>query len=979
MKKIVNKILSSYIFLFAFIIGAILTSFFFTKLTEKKMKMEHLQNAKIIASSLNIDRLNTLTASLEDEGKKDYNRIKTQLKYIRKSLKNCKFVYLMRKKEDGKVVFLVDSQDIGTEDYAPPGLEYTEVPAEYMPAFNSKSEITVGPIEDRWGILITSLIPILDPNSNEQIAVLGMDHDASNWTQSLFINVLPTIAAILTLVIAIIILVIIQKNLKKIVSKKTIELYESREGIKATLHSIGDAVIATDTKGIVTNINPIAEKLTGYTSHEAIGKPVSTIFNIINSLNRTIAVNPINKVLETGETVGLANHTALLSKDGNEYQIADSGSPIKNNQGDITGVVLVFRDETQKYLKDKQVKESEEKFRSLAETTSVGILVYTDDKWVYANEATTKLTGYSISELKNMSFWEFVVPEFQQLVKERGAKKQNQEKAISRYEFQIITKYNEIKWVLLEGTSIIFEGKSSGLVSLIDITETKNYEKDLKSSKERYKVLFDQAADGIIICMPNGTIIDANSHIGEITGYRKDELLGNNISMIFPEQELKENPLQYSSVIAGNSVLRQRLIRSKDGELVEIEMNTRTTGEGRLQAYIRDISKRVNLENLRREKEIAQKSNKTKQQFLANMSHDMRTPLTGIIGFTEFLLRSNLSKNQLEYAAYIKESSEYLLNLVNDVLDISAIEEGKMQLNESTFSIMTTIQQQADYYSSKAKDKGVSVSLTIDDNFPEKIISDKNRFRQCLTNLLSNAVKYTHQGTISIVLEKLKQTEQHLVGKISVEDTGIGIDKLKFDQIFEVFSRIDDSNTRQTEGSGLGLAITKRIVELMKGEIGVESKKNIGSKFWFTFSARINTTPLDNLKDESSQKANIACNILLVEDIEVNQRIVDIMLSQEGCTIDIANNGIEALDMFQENKYDIILMDIMMPNMDGITTMKELRKRFTNIPPIIALSAHALEGDSEKYIKEGMDDYVEKPIDRGCLIKTIEKWVTSQE
>lgn len=944
------------------------------------MRREQLQKAKIIASSININRLKTLTGNMQDEEKTDFQRIKYQLKYIRESTDDCRFIYLMKKNSSGDVIFLIDSQIKGSEDYAPPGLVYTEIPDDYMPAFNKAKEIAVGPIKDRWGKLFTALIPIKNPESGSLLAVLGMDYNATKWNSNLIHRLLPVALAILLFMVGITVMVLTSRRLKSIVVKRTADLNESKENFKTILNSIGDAVIATDIDGNITNMNPIAEKLTAYSLAESKGKPLGTVFHIINATDRTIVENPVQKVLNTGQIVGLANHTALLSKDGKEYQIADSGAPIINKNGERIGVVLVFRDETEKYHKERQIRESEAKFKSLAETTSVGIMVYNEDKWVYANQAAMKISGYTQDELKQMHFWDFVAPDYQQIVKERGQKRQHFEKTISRYEFKILTKQNEVKWVFLEGTSIIFEEKPSGLVSIIDITEDKKNEKELRISKERYKVLFEQAADGILVGVQDGTIIDANPNICDISGYRKDELIGANISMLFPPKELTQKPLQYNSVIAGKTILKQRVMKRKNGELIDVEMNTSQVADGRLQAYIRDISKRMTTERLKREKDVALKSNQMKHRFLANMSHDMRTPLTGIIGFTDLLLESKLNKTQSEYTAHIKESSEYLLNLVNDVLDISSIEEGKMHLVEKPFQIINTIEQQLEFFKNVASEKGLELKWEIDDSFPSRVIGDKNRFRQVITNLLSNAVKYTNEGGVFITLEILKHTEKQVEGKFVVNDTGIGISKEFQEHIFNVFSRADDSKTKQAEGSGLGLAISKEIVKMMNGEINVESKENQGSRFWFTFAVK--TT--DQKKEEKIQKStsnspkkSAGSRILLVEDKLVNQKIVKLILEKEGYIIDIANNGLEALDKYTDDKYDVILMDIMMPKMDGITAMNELNERFKKVPPIIGLSAYALEGDAERFIKMGMDDYLEKPVNKERLIQTLNNWIQS--
>lgn len=975
-KKIIKNISSSYIVLIFIILIGFTFVYWFVIRTNHEMQEELLSKARIVASSINIKRLKSLSGEIEDEGKTDYRRIKHQLRYARTSTPGCKFLYLIKKTGDEKVIFLVDSQDKLSKDYAPPGLVYHEVPSGYMPVFNKGMEVAVGPITDRWGKLITALIPIRNPVNQDMIAVLGMDYEANNWNYIIFLRVLPVSIAVLIFIAAISIMVYTSRKLNVIVRKRTSELFNSRERIKTTLLSIGDAVISTDLNGNIVNMNPVAEKLTGYTFKEAQNKPLSQVFNIINAITGLPAVNPVKRVFETGKVVGLANHTALISNDGKEYQIADSGAPIKDKNGNIVGVVLVFRDETENYYKEKQLRDSEEKFRTLAETTSVGIMVYSNDVWVYANSAAENICGYKLDELKNMYFWEFVTTGYQEIAKERGFKRQKGEQTIIRYELMILTRDNEVKWVFIEGGSINFEGKPSGLISVIDITDKKKNEKEIRSSKEKYKALFEQAADGIVVGVEDGTIIGANTNICQMSGYTKSELIGSNISMLFPKDELENNPLQYSSVLTGKTVLRERKMVKKDKSIIYIEMNTKKVGDGRLQSYIRDITRRTNIEKLKREKEIAQRSNQVKQHFIANMSHDMRTPLSGIIGFTNLLMETNLDKRQMEYTGFIKESSDTLLNLVNDVLDISRIEEGKIQLTFEHFNIIKLIEQEIEYFRFKTDENDITLSYTIDSSFPGDVKGDKNRFRQIITNLLSNAVKYTEKGKIEFMLETSKIEDNTVEGKIFVKDTGIGISDEHIETIFETFSRVDDSNTRLTEGTGLGLSITKKLVEMMNGEIGAKSKEGKGSVFWFTFTVEkaknLQGYPKTSFKDKLSLNKT---RILLVEDKYINQKIVQLILEKQGCEVDIANNGEEALELYEDGKYNLIFMDIMMPKMDGITAMNKLKEKHPNLVPVIGLSAHALEGDAQRFIKLGMDDYLAKPVTKEKLVETLFKWV----
>lgn len=387
-----------------------------------------------------------------------------------------------------------------------------------------------------------------------------------------------------------------------------------------------------------------------------------------------------------------------------------------------------------------------------------------------------------------------------------------------------------------------------------------------------------------------------------------------------------------------------------------------------------DITEQKKAEELSNKVKVAQNSAKLKQKFLANISHEMRTPLNGIIGMTDLVSETKLSGKQQEFINSIKVSSQSLLHIINDVLSYSKIDQGQAESIAESTNIHELVKNTVSDFNSQALSKKIDLSFSIEKAFPEYLLLDKRHTRQILYNLVSNAIKFTDKGYVKIKLKTIKKEGKRIKGRITVKDTGIGIKKEYREKIFDPFVRLDDSLTRTTEGTGMGLPLTKKLVELMDGKIELESKEGNGTTFCFTFEAEV----LENKKgqkenqNKASQKLNL--KILLAEDKLLNQKVATMLLENQGCKVDIAQNGKEVLEKYEKDKYDIILMDIMMPEMDGITAMNKLKENYKELPPVIGLSAHAMEGDAQKYIAKGMDDYIEKPINKDKLISKLRKW-----
>ncbi len=376
----------------------------------------------------------------------------------------------------------------------------------------------------------------------------------------------------------------------------------------------------------------------------------------------------------------------------------------------------------------------------------------------------------------------------------------------------------------------------------------------------------------------------------------------------------------------------------------------------------------------------AEEANQAKSRFLANMSHEIRTPLNGISGFAQILNETNLSDEQGKFLYHILKSSEILIELINQILDLSKIEAGEMKLESYPFNLKKLLNDILNMFSPKIDEKNLKLNLVFDDYCPEWISGDALRLKQILINLTGNAVKFTEKGEISIKVYAENKVENKVDIYFEVKDTGIGIPAEKVSNLFNPFYQTDDSTTRKYGGTGLGLAVTKELIELMGGKIEVESAENIGSTFKFKISFQFAEIFNQNFSEknhieEKKTIINSDIKILLVEDDIFSRNLIIVKLNKQNLKCDIAVNGKEAVNAVLLKKYDIILMDCQMPVMDGYTATKKIRELDNGKKtPIIAMTAHAMAGDREKCIESGMDDYVSKPVNLKILFDLIRKY-----
>ena len=489
----------------------------------------------------------------------------------------------------------------------------------------------------------------------------------------------------------------------------------------------------------------------------------------------------------------------------------------------------------------------------------------------------------------------------------------------------------------------------------------------------------------------NGRFLGCNRAYSDLTGHEEHLLLGKTVYDIAPtELAVRYDEEDQKLLASPGSQSYEWKLQAADGSMRAVVFNKATFSDTNnnvagLVGAIMDVTNHKDLQEcMQQAKAAAEEANRAKSEFLANMSHEIRTPMNGVIGMTELLLYSDLTPEQRDYAELIKLSGNNLIKIISDILDFSKIEAQKIELMRQVFSLRDTISNTLNLIRVVATKKGLTLFSRIDPELPDSFWGDADRLQQILLNLLSNAVKFTETGSISLTVVSGATDNKLFSLRISVTDTGIGIPRTSLYKLFTPFTQVDGSNTRQFGGTGLGLAISKQLAELMGGSISVDSTEHVGSTFRLTLpleqadqpgiSPPAESKTLDRLQHDPQ-----ACTILLAEDSHINQQVISSLLAKLGYRYKLAENGEQALQLLMDEDFDLILMDCMMPKINGFEATRAIRDPTSPYSckeiPIVAITAQAMHGDREKCLEAGMNDYLAKPIYCKDLIQILNRWL----
>lgn len=625
-------------------------------------------------------------------------------------------------------------------------------------------------------------------------------------------------------------------------------LRESEQRYAVTLSSIGDAVIATDRNSRISFVNPVAEMLTGWARDEAMGRPLADVFRVINETTRAPAEDPVTAVLSAGTIVGLANHTVLLARDGREIAIDDSGSPIVDERGEILGVVLVFRDVTQRRRAEEAeiLRETNARLEMAMHGSNVGVweidMPDGDYRHGYARFSNIwEWLGYTrpSSLLDYDAYMTVLHPDDRARTEVEIVRYLNRDADAFEVENRLCHRDGSVRWVLVRGMARWDAGSKPirFVGSLVDITDLKLTEQALRSSEARFRGTFENAAVGIAHWDLDGHFLRLNQRLCDIVGYQRESLLLNRFQDITDPDFLAASEEKCRLLTEGklSHFSEEMPLVKLDGSRVWVSVSValQRDANGRAIhtiAILQDISARKALEDtVRVAKEAAESANRAKDQFLANISHELRTPLNGILGYAQILRRdAAMTERQLSSLRVIEQSGEHLLMLINDILDFARIEAGKLELNVTDVPLGPFIRVIAEMVSVRADQKNLVLSHEALGNLLTVIRVDEKRLRQVLLNLLANAVKFTDQGEVTLVVRTISDGRL----RFEVRDTGVGVSPDRLETIFEPFEQAGNL-TQRTGGVGLGLAISRQLVRVMGGEIHVTSTVGSGSTFWF--------------------------------------------------------------------------------------------------------------------------------------------------
>ncbi len=972
---------------------------------------------RALALTLNPERVATLEGAPDDLATSDYIRLQAVLTDLSDSASKLRSASLVAYNEEDGLIFLVHSMSPDPAENPRPGDPYKISPEELRQVLNGGTSEAVGPLRDEAGAFVIGLAPVRvspdAPAGEEILAALVLDMRADTWTRDMILrSALPVGFWLLLLALVATWLIISRSRAAK---------QRSEAHFASTLRSIDDGIICTDLNGIVTSINRSAETLLGHTSEDAAGRPIEEIYRTLDRETGAKVTNPIRHTLKAGS---LSMHASvLLVRNGVRFPVAESCSRIRSPEGEVLGAVLVFRDVSNELARREELQ----RFKSAVDNAFNGIAMASPDgRHFYHNQALTDMLGYPLEELAGQ-------PPNKVFGDQAAAKQMfGTIKPGEHYqgEFELLAKDDRRLTVLISASGIKdSSGAVIGLIGILtDITAQQRDKEALRASEERYRVLFNQSRDAMMTLSPESRrFTSANPATVKLFGVKSEQQftelspadlsperqpdgrLSSDKAREMIERALRDgsNEFEWTHKCTNGrefpcSVLLSRMRQDVRQFLLA---TVRDISEAKsAEESIRAANRKLEESNTRAQKlaAAAESANIAKSEFLANVSHEIRTPMNGVIGMLGLLLDSDLDDEQRRCAETSRKSAESLLELINDILDLSKIEAGRIEFEKLDFDLCTLLDDFAAGMALRAQAKGLELLYSISPEVPALLRGDPWRLRQILTNLVGNAIRFTEEGEVVIRVARVPGNDKPVRLRFVAQDTGIGIPENRIDSVFDKFVQADTSTTRRYGGTGLGLAISKLLVEQMGGEIGVRSHESEGSEFWFTVTLEgAKVLPRDGGRDprdipahsqdrpprppreagpvealerapteSSAPSATTLAGVraLIVDDNATGLELLNLRLCSWGMRVSAAPDGPSALktiyrSLQEDDPFLLALIDMQMPGMDGEALGRTIRAdERLNATKLVMLASMSSLDSAKRLCENGFAAYAVKPL-----------------